>query len=66
MNLYDILTRIDHDRNIEDTWDIIHMFESYIQRECYNSVDRRFDEDMYSDIVASLPNRIMNFKIREK
>ena len=65
MNLLINIKRISDEQDSEAVWDIIQLFLPLIRRECYNSATKRVDEDMVSEIITKLPDRLIRFKIIE-
>lgn len=59
------LNEVEREERLDIVWDIILQFEHYIRKECYIASAKRFDEDLYSEIITKLPERLMNFKIIE-
>ena len=63
VTLFSKIQRISDEQDMEIVWEIIQIFEPYIRKECYNYSTKRVDEDMLSEILAKLPERLVRFRI---
>lgn len=61
--LYDKIVLATTKKDIEAIWSIIEQYRPYIINTCLDTETKIFDEDLMSEIITKLPDKILKYKI---